>query len=131
MALTLPLTISPEAREYVARVGMQGPLQKMLDNIPARMSNVRAIQVLLQDSYDLGGGPCVILDVTRDRPDVEYDDTDWNWRRWVAETFPPDELQHFCLVSNHGAGDAATLDAIDIDSARRASAITAIRKAFP
>lgn len=102
MTPTLPCSITSQAAAYVAKIGMQAPLQKMLDNIPLRIPNVRAIQVYLQEPYDLGGGPSVILDVARDRPDAAYDDTEWRWQRWVAETFPPEEFQHFCILSNQG-----------------------------
>ncbi len=84
---------------FVAENGLQAPLQKMLDHIPLHMPLVRAIHIFLQPPYDMDE-PSVILDVKRDRPTGEYDGVEWNWGRWVGQNFPPEEWQHFCLLSN-------------------------------
>jgi hypothetical protein len=99
---TVPLTITQEAADFIAEEGLQAVLQKFLDNIPNHIPNLHAISVFLQPPYDTGGGPCVILDVKRDIPPIAYDPTEWNWRRWVAENIPPEEFEHFCLLSNFG-----------------------------
>jgi hypothetical protein len=103
MPETMPLTITPEAQDFIAENGLQAPLQKMLDEIPSRIPLVRGVRIFLQDPYDLGGGPSVILDVKRDEPKpYVYEGVEWNWNRWVVENFPPEEFHHFCLICNFG-----------------------------
>src|SRR5207253_1942665 len=106
MAISIPLTMSQEAADFVAERGLEQTLQKMLDNLPQRIPGLRAIAVFLQPPYDVGGDACVILDVKRDIPAQDGDPTEWNWRRWVADNFPPREFQHFCLLSNYGPAHA-------------------------
>lgn len=106
MTITMPLAITPEAAGHIAKMGLQEPFQRMLENIPKRISGVHAIAVSLQDPYDLGGGPRVVIDVTRPHPHLDYDPTEENWERWIIENFPPKVFSHFCLLTIYEETDS-------------------------
>lgn len=104
MPETIPLTTTEEVQDFITENQLKETLQRMLDHIPSQIPLLRGIHVFLQEPYDLGGGPCVIIDVQRDRLTAEYDEVEWNWRMWVSENFTPEESQHFCLLTNYGFG---------------------------
>ncbi len=99
---TIPVTITPEAAEYVAELGMQEPLQQMLDHALATIPGLRSIVVNLQPPYDTGPEPHVIIDVTMSNPHVDRDLTEDRWIRWFTAEFPPQVCQHFCLLTVYG-----------------------------
>ncbi len=99
MSATIPLTINQEAADFIADKALQKPFHHILDNIPKRIPGVQAIAVSLQEPYDLGGEARVILDVTRDHPGLTDDPTERQWERWVVENFPPEEFEHFVLLT--------------------------------
>jgi hypothetical protein len=73
---TVPVTIAPEAAAYVAELGMQEPFQKMLDRIPQTVPGLHSVVVNLQEPHDLGDDPCVVFDVTRQDPQLDYNPTE-------------------------------------------------------
>lgn len=97
----MPLTITPEAADFIAAKGLQEPYRRMLDNIPLRIPGVRAIAVTLEWAFDHGDDPRLIFDVTRADPHLACDPAEGAWQRWVIATFPPEEFSHFCLLSNY------------------------------
>jgi len=103
---SIPFTISPDAAAYVAELGMQQPMEQMLDRIRQTVVGLRSIGVSLQPPYDLGGGPAVIFDVTMDNPHLEYDPTESRFQRWQIETFPPEVFQHFTMLTVYGPNHA-------------------------
>jgi hypothetical protein len=99
---TVPLTISKEAEARVAELGMEEPFRQMLDHIQQTVPGLRAISVVLQEPYDMGGGPCVIFDVTMADPKIGNDSTEMDFGRWKHETFSPEVNQHFVLLRVYG-----------------------------
>jgi len=105
-ALSLPLTITDDAAAYIAERGIKEPFQRMLDNIPRRIPFVHAVSVSLQEPYDLGGDPRVVLDVSRDHPGSLDDPAERQWIEWVVKSFTADDFQHFALLSSYTTSNA-------------------------
>ncbi len=104
-AATVPLTVTPDAAAHIAELGMQGQFEEMLDHSRRVIPGLRALEVSLQDPYDLGGGPCVIIDALRDCPREGDDPTQREWGFWQVRTFPPQVCENFCLLCVYGAPD--------------------------
>jgi len=106
MNTTVPITITDEAKDYVAELGLQEPFQRMLDHTVASILGLRELRVSLQPAYDVGA-PCVLLDaITPPPPAGRYDPTEDEWGRWKMSTFPPEVFQHFVLLVAYGPADA-------------------------
>ncbi len=99
MTQTIPLTITSEASAFIADQGLQKTFQELLDNIPKHFSNLHGIAVSLMEPYDLGGGPVVMFDVTRDHPGLVDDPSERQWQHWVVGNYPPEEFEHFVLMT--------------------------------
>jgi hypothetical protein len=99
---TIPVTVTPEASDYVDELGMRGQFEQMIEHTRRTMAGLRAIHVTLQPPYDLGGGPCVLIEATTDDPHLEYDPSQGEWARWQVGAFPPEVNQHFVLLVVHG-----------------------------
>lgn len=97
----LEISIHPDAQRFIAERGVEPVFRRLLDNIPLRYARVHAIHVSLQEQYD-GSEPRVVFDVTRDHPGGTYDPSDSQWIDWVVDSCPPEELQHFCVLTNYG-----------------------------
>ena len=106
MSVTAPLSVTQEAADFIAASQLGEPFQKILDSLPQRMPGLESIAVCLVQPYDLGGEPRVVLDVTREPSGLADDPTDRHWQRWAAETFSPEILQSFILMSNYGPNHA-------------------------
>ena len=106
MSVTVPITITDEAKDYVAELGMQEPFQRMLDHAVETISALRELRVSVQPAYDLGA-PCVLLDAVTPPPrSGYYDTTEDEWGRWRVTTFPPEVFQHFVLLVVYEPADA-------------------------
>jgi hypothetical protein len=100
MSTTTAITtlIAPEATTYVAELGLQPQFEQMLEHTRRTVPGLRSIAVELQPPYDVGGGPCVLIEATREDPHLEDDPTGRRWDQWQIATFPPEVFQHFVLI---------------------------------
>src|SRR5262249_27252432 len=103
---TVLLTVTPDAAAYVAELGMQEPFDQMLEHTRQTMAGLRAIRVTLQPPYDLGGGPCVLIEATTDDPRLGDDPSEREWARWQVGAFSPEVNQHFVLLVVYGPDHA-------------------------
>jgi hypothetical protein len=103
---TIPITVTPEATEYIAQLGLQGAFEQMLEHTLRTVPGLRCIEITVQPPYDLGGDPCVLIEATREDPHLTDDLTDRTWWRWQGETFPPQVSQYFCFYSFYEPPDA-------------------------
>ena len=104
--ITIPCRVTAKAEAYVAELGLQDAFAQMLAHTQGVVPGLRAIEVTLQPPYDLGGGPCVIIDATMDDPHLSYDPTMMEWAHWKSRQFPPEVGQHFCFFANYGFSHA-------------------------
>jgi hypothetical protein len=99
-----PVSISPEARSFLDRLGQAGELDRMIDRARNVVSGLRSIEVVLDDATD-EMPPGIVLWVHRDDCGTGYDPTHRDWIDWMVTAFPPEVCQNFTLLSvyhNHG-----------------------------
>jgi hypothetical protein len=100
----VPVTISPEARSFVDRLGQTQDLETMINRARRVVTGLQSIDVVLDDATE-GMPPGVVLWVHRDDIGPGSDPTHRDWIDWMAATFPPYVCQNFSLLSiyrDHG-----------------------------
>jgi len=97
-AMPVPVMISPEAAARVAELGMQREFQQMLEHMRQTVPDLCAIEVTLDEPYEMGDEPRVILEAVKRGPYVDTDRTEWNWSYWKVGTFSPDVFRHFVMA---------------------------------
>jgi hypothetical protein len=102
---TVPVTITPEATEYVAELGMQREFEQMLAHALRFFPDLRSMRVNLEPAYDLEL-PCVLFSPVLNERDVENNPSDLDWAHWKSATFPPEIGQHFVMLVGYEAPDA-------------------------
>jgi hypothetical protein len=90
---TIPVQISEEAAQHIEQLGLQEPLQRMLDEVPKRIQAIQWIKVGLEHIVDEAYRPVVSIDVARVYPGCD-DPSGREFGRWETETFPPQILEH-------------------------------------
>ena len=91
------VTISPEARAFVDRLGQREEFETMIDRARHVVPGLRSIEVVLDEATE-EMPPGVVLWAHRDDIGPGSDPTPRNWIDWMAATFPPDVCQNFTLL---------------------------------
>jgi hypothetical protein len=95
--MTVPITISPEARAFVEQSGQREELNLMIDRANCIVPGLTAIDVALDGATaDMPAG--VILWTYRDDFGTDDDPTQRSWIEWMAATFPSEVCQNFVLL---------------------------------
>jgi hypothetical protein len=94
----VPVTISPEARLFVDRLGQREELDKLIDQARRVVPGLSAIEVA-RDETSKEMPPGVVIWTHREDIGPGYDPTHRNWIDWKAATFPPNVCQNFTLLS--------------------------------
>src|SRR5262249_22295322 len=96
---SVPVTISQEAAEHIAQLGMQAEFERMLEHARKNAPHVQRIEVWLQPPYDTGNEDQVLLEVYQDPAYFGKCGKKWDWwGNWVTSTFHPDVYRHFTLL---------------------------------
>jgi hypothetical protein len=95
---TVPVTVSPEARSFIERIGQINEFAKMIDRARLIVPGLASIEVALDGATE-EMPPGVVLWTHRDACGPENDPTHRNWIDWMAATFPPEVCQNFTLLS--------------------------------
>jgi hypothetical protein len=95
--MTVPVTISPEARAFIDMVGQGHEFELMLDRAKHVVPGLAAIEVALGEAAD-GIPHGVIFWTRRDEIGLDHDRTQQDWIEWMAATFPPEVCQNFVLL---------------------------------
>lgn len=104
---SIPVTVTPEAAERVAELGMQGELEQMLEHTRQTVTGLQKIKLILEPSYDMGDDPFLTIEATRDQALCEADDsTRREWSQWFVRHFTPDVVRHFGIRVYFGANHA-------------------------
>jgi hypothetical protein len=53
-----------------------------------------------------GDEPGITIEATTKGPYVEDVSTEWEWGRWLVNTFPPDVYRHFAMLEVYETDDA-------------------------
>lgn len=107
---TVPLNMTPEATEQVARLGMQAELERMIEHVRQVVPRLSRIEVTLNDRGDLaapGEPPGISIEAFRTDPYVPEDRVQWEIWHWKVRTFPPEVNQHFLIVIQYDESDHA------------------------
>ncbi len=97
-AAMVPVTLSPEARAFVSRIGQGEALEAMIDQARHVIPGLRSIEVVLDEATeDMPSG--VVLWAHRDEIGPKTDSTHRNWIDWLGATVPPEVCQNFTLLS--------------------------------
>jgi hypothetical protein len=93
-----PVSISPEARAFVDRLGRRAELERMIDRARQVVPGLRSIEVVLDEATEeIPAG--VVLWVHRDHVGAGSDPTHRDWIDWMVSTFPPETCRDFTLLS--------------------------------
>src|SRR5262249_20382951 len=103
---TVPVTITPEAADRVAELGMQAELEQRVEHARQTIPGLRRIDVTLTSPYDDRPEPGIDIEAYTERPFVEGDRTWSDWGRWKVTTFPPEVCEHFVLMLYNGPDNA-------------------------
>jgi hypothetical protein len=90
----IPVTISPEARAFIDRIGQRAEFDTIIDRVRQVVPGLRSIEVVLDEATE-DIPPGVVLWTHRDDIGPRNDPTHRNWIDWMAATFPPDVCQNF------------------------------------
>jgi hypothetical protein len=122
--VTVPLTIEPEAAAYLAQLGMQAELEKMIEHTRQVVPDLTRIRIVLEPIYEPGDEQRIGIEAFVDPDSKEDASYYWPWREWQMATFPYEVFRHFTLSLPIDA--LAVLDSIEADPARRAAAIATL-----
>jgi hypothetical protein len=93
----VPMTISPEARSFIDRIGQRAEFETMIDQAKQIVPGLRSIEVALDEATEaIPAG--VVLWIHRDDIGPGNDPTLRDWIDWMVATFPPDVCQNFTLL---------------------------------
>jgi hypothetical protein len=99
---TVPFTVTPEAAERIAELGMQREFDLMIEHTRQTVPYLRSITVTLEDRYELGDEPVLVIESTVDHPQPLEDPSETHWGGWKVDTFQPDVCRHFIMCVVHG-----------------------------
>lgn len=102
----IPLTVEPEAAALVAELGLQVPLEQMLEHARRTITGLQSLGVKFAPAYDTGEEG-IIIEAMRDLASREA--SDWTWdqfSRWKVSTFSPDVCRYITLLDEYGSSHA-------------------------
>jgi hypothetical protein len=100
----VPVTVTDEAKAYVAEVGMQAEFERILDHALRTTPGLRSVEVTLATGDEMGH-PWVLIGALRDGVPMDVDDpTDSDFAGWKIRTFPFEVEKHFGFLSGYGEG---------------------------
>jgi hypothetical protein len=102
----VPITIAPEAAAHVAELGLQQEFEQMLEHTKQAVPGLRAINVILTYDPETGDDPRIIIEALKPQPARPEEDTSqFDYRWWEINTFPPEVFTHFCMLTIYEVPD--------------------------
>ncbi|HEY7425511.1 MAG TPA: hypothetical protein VH682_14870 [Gemmataceae bacterium] len=102
----VPLTITPEAAARVAELGMHKELEQMIAYVREVVPGLMTIEVVREECYDTRDEPGVSITAYSDQVFEAGDTTSWDSIGWAVKTFPPQVLEHLCILFSPGRPNA-------------------------
>lgn len=102
----VPVTITPQAEARIAELGMRNELEQMIAHVREVVPALEAIEVTLAECYDTREETGISITAYSDRafdPEVH---SSRHLTRWAVETFPPQVLEHLCILLSPGSPNA-------------------------
>jgi hypothetical protein len=95
---TVPLTITEEAAERLAELGMHAEFERMLEHTRQTVPGLRAMRVAIRPVYDTHEDTGITIEAIVDETYRPEDRTWWQWQDWLHDTFPPHVFEHFSMT---------------------------------
>jgi hypothetical protein len=95
----IAVTIAPEAAARVAELGLEPQFQQILEHTKQTVPGLKAIEVAFERLVEDPDNPIVVLEAIRALPRPEGDDPTERVDLWTIETFEPDVLRHFIVMT--------------------------------
>ena len=102
----VPVTITPEAEARIAELGMRKELEQMIAHVREVVPGLAAIEVTIAECYDTRDETGVSIEAYSDRVFESGSTTSWDLTGWAVETFPPQVLEHLCILFSPGRPNA-------------------------
>lgn len=102
----VPVTITPEAEARIAELGMRKELEQMIAYVREVVPELAGIEVALTERFDTGSEPGITIEAYSDRIFEPGNTVSWDSIRWEVETFPPQVLEHLCILFSPGRPNA-------------------------
>jgi hypothetical protein len=96
---TVPVTVTPEAAEHVAKLGLRAQLEQMIAHAQQTIPKLHRIEVTLEPPYEAGVDEQVVIWAHKEFCGPDYDPAEDQFSRWVVRTFPPDVFRHLVLLT--------------------------------
>lgn len=99
---TIPVAIMPDAAERIAKLGLQEPINRMIEYALQHLPELDRIEVELYDRYELGDEPGLAIEAYSLRPYDPADPTERAMDWWFVTEFPPEVCWH--VIMNYRQG---------------------------
>jgi hypothetical protein len=104
-SFTTPVTLTPDARARLDELGMVAEFRQMLEHTEQTVPGLLGIQVEAYDRLD-GTPPALAVTAVSDNPDLIAGPERFALSGWLAQTFPPEVIEHFSLQVSPGNSHA-------------------------
>lgn len=102
----VPLTLTPEAEARIQELGMRKEMEQMIAHVREVVPGLAAIEVTIAECYDTRDETGVSIEAYSDRVYEPGSTLSWDLTRWAVETFPPQVLEHLCILFSPGRPNA-------------------------
>lgn len=102
----VPVTVTPEAEARLAELGMRQEMEQMIAHVREVVPGLAAIEVTVAEGYGTRDEPGVTIMAYSDQVFGWDPPFGWSFSRQEVEKFPPDVLEHLCVLFSPGKPDA-------------------------
>jgi hypothetical protein len=102
----VPVTITPEAQARTAELGLQKEAEQMIAYLIKAVPGLEAIKVTIAECYDTRDETGISITAYSDQVFEPGETTSWDSSTWAVATFPPQVLEHLCILFSPGKLDA-------------------------
>lgn len=102
----VPVMTTLEAEARIAELGMRKEVEQMIDYVRTVTPGLTAIEVTVAECYDSREEPGVSITGCSDQVFEPGNTVSWDSLGWMARTFPPQVLEHLCILFSPGKPNA-------------------------
>jgi hypothetical protein len=96
---TIPVTVTPEAGERIAELGVQAEFQQMLERALQIVPALKRVEVVLEPPWDTGDEPYLTINAYHGGPPDSGFPAEDEWGEWKIFAFAPDVHRHFGMFT--------------------------------
>ena len=102
----VPVTITPEAEARLAELGMRKEMEQMVAHVREVVPGLAAIEVTIEECYDSRDETGIRIEAYSDQVFEPGNTVSWDSAAWAVKTFPPQVLEHLCILFSPGRPNA-------------------------